>query len=649
MSWTNATWLVEIKDGETGKFVRAKVAGLAEGNELLVMVDGQLVAFDPNDDSKPVHGDLYVDAKLPNGTHVKTGLQLLKDECHRHTIEEWCAIADVRPQDVIDVARELTSHGKQAAVDVHRGPAQHTNGFYNVLAWMTINMLLGNFDHKGGMCKASKWDIEGKGGWFHLKDHPGKTAKFGVNSIRYNTDYEKTTIFEGYPAKRNWYPLSTAIYEEIIPSMDDDYPYPCKAFFLYKGAPTYALPAGHTNIEILCNLQKVPLFVANDIIIGMTSMYADYVFPDTSFLERWEFQKSHPNMTWKVNPIRQPVIAPIPEECTVFGQEQPICFETMMMGIAEYLNLPGFGENAFGEGRHLRHMDEFMLRCVGNIAYGEKKDGSQHLPDADEREIELFLKARRYLPKSVFDPERWKGIIGADMWPKVVYALNRGGRFENYDKGYKGDKLAHPYAKQLALYQEKTASKIHSGTGKHHPGIATWMPILDYHGNEPDQYRKGYDLAMITNRTIEHCKSRTIPDPWLSALLPENAIQVHPKDAARLGLSSGQEVKVVSATNPAGEWPLGNGKTKPMIGKVQITQQVRPGVISFSLGFGHWATGASDMEIDSHFVKGEPRRAKGIHANAAMWIDPVLKNTCMIDPVGGSVSFYDTHVRLQPA
>jgi hypothetical protein len=26
----------------------------------------------------------------------------------------------------------------------------------------------------------------------------------------------------------------------------------------------------------------------------------------------------------------------------------------------------------------------------------------------------------------------------------------------------------------------------------------------------------------------------------------------------------------------------------------------------------------------------------------------VIKNTCMFDPIGGSVSFYDSHVRLEP-
>jgi hypothetical protein len=40
------------------------------------------------------------------------------------------------------------------------------------------------------------------------------------------------------------------------------------------------------------------------------------------------------------------------------------------------------------------------------------------------------------------------------------------------------------------------------------------------------------------------------------------------------------------------------------------------------------------------------RRATGVHANAAMRLDDYLKNTCLLDPVGGSVSFYDTKVRL---
>jgi hypothetical protein len=45
-------------------------------------------------------------------------------------------------------------------------------------------------------------------------------------------------------------------------------------------------------------------------------------------------------------------------------------------------------------------------------------------------------------------------------------------------------------------------------------------------------------------------------------------------------------------------------------------------------------------------LKAAEKRQGGVHANAAMWVDPHLKNTCFIDKVGGSVSFYDTKVKL---
>jgi len=658
-SWCNATWLVEIKDGKPGKFVRAADVGLAQPETrktkdnkeyqerfLIAMAQGQPVAFDPNDAKTPVIGDLLVDSKLPDGTVVKSGLQVLLESVQQRTMKEWAEIAGVQESDMIAVARELTSYGKKAAVDIHRGPAQHTNGFYNVLSWMTINMLLGNFDAKGGMIKASTYDYMGKGKLYNLAPQPGKTGAFGISSIRHGVDYEKTTLFSGYPAKRNWYPLSSDIYEEIIPSIGDAYPYPVKALFLYMGAPTYSLPAGNTNIEILCDTTKVPLFVTSDILIGATSMYADYIFPDLSYLERWEFQGSHPCVPNKVQPVRQPAMAPITEECSVYGQRMPMCFEAMILAIAEKLKLSGFGEDAFGKGLGLKHPDDFYLRALGNLAFGEKPDGSEAVPDASESEMKIFRKARRHLPATVFDEARWKKIAGEKNWPKVVYVLNRGGRFEDWAKGYKGDRFGHPYGALLNLYQEKTASTTHSGTGKKNLGFATYVPIRDYHGREPEELRKGYGLALITHRTITQCKSRTITNQWLTPIMPENGVLINPEDAKKLGLGEGDLVKVISATNQSGEWDLGAGKKKPMVGTLMLTQTMRPGVVSFALGFGHWATGAADVTIDGNLIKHDPRRTAGIHANAAMWIDPALKNTCMVDPVGGSVSFYDTYVRL---
>ena len=663
-TWTNATWLVEIHDDHPGAFVRAADHGLAQPEKrrvttdkgevdyeekfLLVRHGGRFVAFDPNDQLNPVTGDLFVDATLPDGTRVKSALQIIREEAFKHSFEDWCRICELDPADVEEVVAELVRHGKHAAVDLHRGVAQHTNGFYNVLAWYTVNALLGNFDWQGGMSALKTYPYDGANGGPHdLTRVPGAIPTFGVSIIRHGVAYEQTTLFEGYPARRNWYPLASDIYEEIIPSIGDGYPYPVKALLLYMGAPTYALPAGHTNIEILRDVNKLPLFIASDILIGSTSMYADYIFPDLSYLERWEFHGSHPNMNLTVQPVRQPVMSPVPETCRVYGQEMPICLESLLMALAEKLGLPAFGPDALGPGAPLTHYDHFYLRCVANLAAGTRPDGSDAVPDADAREQELFLKARRHLPRMVFDRERWRDAAGERWWPKVVYVLNRGGRYQDASAMSKAaPRLPNPYGKLLCLYQEKTGKYRHSGTGQPYIPHAAYVPVTDYLGRSLEGLQQGHDLQLITHRVINATKSRTISNYWLRPLMPENSILLNPRDARRLGLRDGDAVKIVSATNPEGIWPIADGIRKPMIGRVQLTETIRPGVVSFALGWGHWATGAVDVVIDGQRIPGDPRRATGVHANAAMWTDPAMKNTCLVDPVGGSVSFYDTSVRL---
>jgi anaerobic selenocysteine-containing dehydrogenase len=657
-TWTNAVLLVSVDEmGKPGKFLRAHEIGLAQpekrtdkdGKEhdfeyLVALQNGAPVAVDPNDEKNPVVGDLLVDTTL-NGIRVKSALQIVADSANSKSMAQWSDICGISIRDIEETAKELTSHGKRAVVDVHRGVAQHTNGFYNVTSAMTINLLLGNFDHKGGMIAASTYNIAGdkEGQPFNLgKLAPGKTSNFGISIIRHDAKYEDTTLFQGYPAKRNWWPLSSDIYEEIVPSIGDAYPYPIKAVFSYMGTPAYALPAGHTNIEVLADLDKVPLYFATDIIVGTTTMYADYIFPDLSYLERWEMHGSHPNMPAKVQPLRQPVIAPIPETVNVFGQDMPCSLEAVILALAERLGMKGYGKDGFGPGQEFTRPDDFYIRMVANLA----TDGAP-VPDADDAELKLFLEARKHLPRSVFDPQRWESIAGP-AWRKVVYVLNRGGRFQQYEDIYDGDLVSNPYKRMINMYQEKTAGTKNAFTGQNNPGYPIYIPVRTAIGKTPKEsgLEDGYPLHLLTQRDVLMTKARTISNYWLLALLPENAVIINPIDAKKLGLKTGDNIKVASATNPEGVWDLRNGIRKPMVGKVKVTETIMPGVVTFTLGHGHWATGAADIVVDGETVKGDPRRAAGVHANAAMWVDPYLKNTCMLDPVGGSVSFYDTKVKL---
>ncbi|MBI5881791.1 MAG: molybdopterin-dependent oxidoreductase, partial [Elusimicrobia bacterium] len=603
---------------------------------------------DPYDEKNAVEGDLIVDGEV-NGIKVKSALKLLQESAGEKTVAEWAEVAGVNAADLEEVSREFTSHGKKAVADIHRGVSQHTNGYYNCHAMFTLNLLVGNFDWKGGLIKASSYDIMGEKakGPFDLKKlHPLKASPFGVDIIRANSKYEDSSLFSGYPAKRPWFPLASDIYQEIVPSLGDQYPYPVKAMILYMGSPVYSLPAGHTNAKILADVEKLPLLITSDILVGETSVYADYIFPDLTYLERWEFHGSHPTIAQKVQPVRQPAIAPLVETIKLKGQEMPICLESMILALALELDLAGFGMDGFKDGMGFYHPDEYYLRMVANLAFGEKEDGSAAVPDASPDEMKVFLDARRHLPKSVFDPSRWEKIVGEKLWPKVVYVLNRGGRFQDMEKSYEGDMAANKYASLANMYCEKTGTTKNSMTGKKFHGIPTYVPpALDCLGKPlPDE---GFPLQLITYRSAYHTKSRTVSNYWLLDLQDENGFLLNSDDASRFGFKDGDRAKVVSASNPEGVWDLGLAGKKPMVGRVIVTEGIRPGVTGFSLGWGHWAYGANDVVVDGQTIKGDPRRGKGVHANAAIRVDPHLGNVCLSDLVGASAVFYDTRVRLE--
>jgi len=676
-NYTNASWLVKIKDGAPGKHLRASELGLLtpqtvqkDGKDVTVYVDAAGVEF-PGDtpvalvggvpipinvlDPKaaPVMGDLLFSGKQGE-FQVKTGLQILLESAQEHTTAEWAEIAGIKESDILELAAEFTSHGRKAAADIHRGPSQHTNGFYNNNAWYIVNLLIGNFDYKGGILKLSTYDRKGskKGQPFPVTKMWGEEEMhpFGVDMLRTNTAYEKTTLFDGaYPTKRPWFPLSSDVYQEDIPSIGDAYPYPVKILMTYMSALPYSLPGGQKVIEILADTKEIPLFITSDIMVGETSMYADYIFPDLSYLERWEFHGSHPSVPWKVENVRQPAIS-IPGWPTVkvYGEEIAMSWEALLIAIAEKLELPGFGPNGFAEGVQYIRPEDHYLKQVADIAFGEKEDGSDSVPEADDEELRIFLEARRNLPPSVFDADKWKAAVGNDesLWRKTVYVLNRGGRYEAFAKGYKGDKVAHPYGRLVNFYQEKTATTINTMTGKPYAGYTRYIPAgLSSIGEEIPH--DGYDLHLITFKAITMTKARTISNYWLLSVLPEGYLLINSQDARKLGIKDGDMIRVSSASNPEGAYDLQNGKKHPIEGKAKVVEGIRPGVVAFPLGFGHWASGASDIVIDGKVIKGDPRRAVPLMANGAMQLDPVMGNVTLSDVAGGSAVFYDSMVKVE--
>jgi anaerobic selenocysteine-containing dehydrogenase len=458
-------------------------------------------------------------------------------------------------------------------------------------------------------------------------------------------DYAKTTLAgEGYPAKRPWYPLSNNVYQEIIPAAGDGYPYNIKILFNHMGAPTYSCPAGHKQIEILKDVKKIPLFISSDIIIGETTMYADYVFPDVTFMERFGTPHVTPDVQVVTSKVRQPVAPPATEVVKIDGEEMHISMEAVFLAIGKKMKLSGFGKNAFEDGMDFNRPEDYFLKLVANIGYGDKPEDEDIVPDASNDEIELFKKCRRFLPKTVYDYEKWKNAVKPEDWKRTVYVLNRGGRFEQFAKAYKGDKLAHQFKNSVRFYLEDVAAIKNSGTGENFLGYPIYDEPKDFVGNKLQN--NGYDLQLITYKEISHAHTRTISNYWNLSLMDENWVMINSLDAKKKGLRDGDIVRITSSSNPDGIIDLGNGEIIDMTVKVKVAEGVRPGVASVSHHFGHWAYGGKDIVVDGATIKGDKRRIKGITPNPLMLVDPVLKNSGITDPIGASASFFESFVKL---
>jgi len=673
-SWTNSTWLVKIDDkGVAGALVRGSELKLVEKKDTtdaagkttttFVTPDGKSFAFDPfvvavngtptpvdpTDDKTSVVGDLFVNTTV-QGITVKSGLQLLLDQANVKSLDEWAQMAGSDLKTLVALADEFTSHGKKAAVEFYRGAVQHTNGYYAAQSLIALNLLVGNMDWKGGMSAGGgAWNgVNGAGKPFDLAaDHPGKIAQYGIKLTREGTKYENTTLFKNYPAPRPFYPFTSNVYQEVIPAAYAQFPYPVKILWLHKGTPALAAPAGSEQIKMLQDVNKFPLFIADDIVIAETSMYADYLFPDITYVERWAFIGSPPPEVTKNIRVRQPIAAPVTDIVKVDGEEMPLSMEAIMLAIGKALSLPGIGKGGFDKHGDFNRPEDYYLRAIANIAFGDAADGSDAVPEADDTEMQIFRNARKHLPKAVFDEAKWQAAVGDAVWRKTVYVLNRGGRFEAFAKGYAGDFVGHPFGKQLNLYIEPVATGKDSITGKPFTGVAHYEPIQNSTGTLVDD--KDYPLYLNTFKEVTGCQTRTISNYWAQGgmgVTPNNSVLMNPRDATTLGLREGDVVKLTSRTNPQGVIDLGNGQRESVQGPIRFTQGMRPGTISVSFHFGHWAYGARDVVVDGQTVKGDARRNIGFCSNPVLLLDEGTKTTCLTDPIGGSASFYDTKVKL---
>ncbi|WP_231633190.1 molybdopterin-dependent oxidoreductase [Numidum massiliense] len=634
-TWSDATHLVNLSDEKRPK-LRASDLGIGTEEQFVVLSGGK-----PTVSDKAAEGTLEVDTTV-KGMRVKSVFALYKEEVMKKSLAEYAKITGISKAQIIELAKQFTSYGKKAVAWLYRGPAMHTNGYYNTRAINCLNHLIGNYDWKGGSLSGGA-DYAPFEGNYDLLNVPNGHAPWGIPITRKQSAYENSSVYArdgGYPALRPWFPTTGNSSHELIPSAGEGYPYGLKALFIYRMNPILSMPAGHKNIDVLRDQQKIPLLVSLDVTLSEGAKYADYVLPDLTYLERWGQETIYPNLPLKLSSVMQPVTRVVKEARAV---------EDVFIDLLKEMKLPGVGKGAFTDGSPLDSAADFYLKMAANIAYNDEP-----VPDANSEEIKLFAKARQKALGNYFDDERWKKAVKPEEWAKVVYVLNRGGRFEAAGNEYVGEKLKYQFAGQADFYDEKVAGQKHSFSGEYYSGIPLVEQIKMYDG---DAYESKYPLIM-TNWKARHVGThRNISSAWLREIRSANPVWMNPRDAKQRGLKNGDGIEIKSDSFTAK-------------GEVMVTEGIRPGVIGCSYNFGHFAYGSKPVKIDGNWTGAAKRyghtsfefskpmhevrqyaqgRDTGFSANNLLSIDPSLGNNAMFDPIGGAAAQLFTRVEVKKA
>ena len=600
---TDATYLVKIENGHATAYLRADEAGIEGGtaNDFVVWSDGAAAQYNSVD-----AGELLPGVVDPNGITCKTAFQLYADAARSRTLDDYEAVCDIDAATVQAIATELTSHGRKVSVEHYRGSVQHTNGTYTAWAIINLNTLVGNYNWQGGhVFGGGHWHETGgkSGNPYTPTTVVGGVSNSGVRITRAKAFYQDSAEFAagGYPAQRPWFPFAFNLnYQEIVPSIEDEYPYSIGALILYWNNIAYSTPAGKAAVErVLADESKVPLIVSIDILMGETTAFADYILPDSTYLERWSTPHVGSAINTKVSGIRQPVVGSNMDRANY----TPVLPETktmedILIGLGNAMDLPIDGQDV-----SMISAWDWHRQLVANIA--------------------------------LEDPG-----VAATEEDAIEYVLARGGRFEDHRDGlglYDGDMMAHRHSGQMFFFNEELAQTADSITGELYDGFAKYAPVADS-GDNPIDDGDAFPLKLITYKQAWHSMARTINNPWLVSIMQENFVEMNSVDAAYRGIGTGDLVRVTSPSLPEG-----------VTGRARVTETIRPSVVAIAHSFGHWEMGSKSYEVDGAASDFDATRGAGIAANPLMRTDPQLGNVALQDKIGGSVSFYDTFVEVTKA
>ncbi|MGZ4757903.1 MAG: molybdopterin oxidoreductase family protein [Acidimicrobiales bacterium] len=474
-------------------------------------------------------------------------------------VEEVCGVP---ADDIRRLARELAAAPSAA---VYGRIGTHTVEFGTIAAWAVdvLNTITGNLDRPGGAMFPTP-----------AHEHPrtaGRAPGRGFTLGRHESRVK------GFPEVKGEFPVAT-LADEIETAGDGQ----VRALITVAGNPVVSTPnAGRLDAAIA----GLDFMVSVDIYLNETTRHANVILPAPSALQRSEYAMAFYGLS-----VRN------------FADWSPPLFEPdgpMEHQVLARLAMIAGGQGADGD---ITAVDDMMVAGVVQRAMQ-----SPDSPIADRDLDELIAE-----------------LGGHSAIDKVVDAMIRTGAYGDWfgavPDGLSLAKLeANPHGIDLGPLQPRLPVALKTPSDRVELAPAPVLDDLARLEASLAVHRNG-DLVLVGRRHLRSNNSWMHNVDVLVKGKERCTLQVHPDDAANLGLVDGGQAEVASRV----------GK---LVAPVEVTEAIRPGVVSLPHGWGHSSAGARMDVAAAH---------PGVNSN-------ILTDEDQIDPLSGNAVLNGIPVTVVPA
>ena len=491
------------------------------------------------------------------GDHVRqhiAGLDVLPPALAPFTAEAVAKAVGVDAETIKRLAREFAAADKAL---VYGRIGTCTVSFGTTASWLVdvVNTITGNLDREGGVM----FPTPAAGG------PTTRGAKGTGKGFQIGRGYSRVRNF---PEALGEYPVSV-LAEEIATPGDGQ----IKAMITAGGNPVLSTP---NTLALEDAMKSLEFMISVDIYLNETTRYADVILPPPSHLER-----SHFDLVFTGFSIRN--VANYSEPVFERDPSQPDEWEI-------FLKIAGIAQG-MGAGVDPAVVDDFTLDAfIGSIM----KDSSSPTNGLTAEQVREQLDAT--------------GARGADRMLDLM--LRTGPYGDGFGENANGISLQrmkqHPHGIDFGPLEPRLPEMLRTVSGKVElapPALLADLPRLEQSMHEVDDEQ----LVLVGRRHLRSNNSWMHNIEVLVKGKPRCTLQMHPNDAARIGVKEGEQARITS-------------RVGHVDAVVEYTSDIRERVVSLPHGWGHDMSG-TQMNVAA-------KRA-GVNSN-------VLTDHNEMDPLSGN-------------